>query len=137
MAASASGSSSDLRKIASASALTPALFKMRSLAAVNAVLAALGKPAVGGLDLPSLKASGCDISCCMSAGFDLRSLRDAGFTAADVKTAGCDPKSAQAAGFDVLPLLALFGYDACTMAGCDLRFIVVRFSAKCVRERSN
>jgi hypothetical protein len=106
---------------------------------VNAVLAALGKPAVAALDLPSLRAAGCDFLCCMSAGFDLRSLREAGFTAADAKAAGCDPKSAQAAGFDVLSLLALFGYDSCTLAGCDLRFIVVRFSSTyvCLRACSS
>jgi hypothetical protein len=137
IAASTGGASTCLRDIASASALTPELFKMRSVTAVNAVLAALGKTAVGGLDLPSLKVAGCDFACCRAAGFDLRSLRDAGFTAADVIASGCDPKSAHAAGFDILSLLALFGYDACIIAGCDLRFILVSRSAACIRECSN
>ena len=41
-AASAGGASSSLPNIASSAALTPGLFMMRSLPAVNAVLAALG-----------------------------------------------------------------------------------------------
>jgi hypothetical protein len=57
-AASAGGASSSMCDIASVSALTPGLFMMRSLPAVNAVLAALGRPAVVGLDARYLKAGG-------------------------------------------------------------------------------
>ena len=69
-AASAGGASSSLPDIAASAALTPGLFMMRSLTAVNAVLAALGRPAVGGLDAPSLKAAGCNSAVCRAAGCD-------------------------------------------------------------------
>jgi hypothetical protein len=49
-AASAGDASSSLHHIASAAALTAELLKMKSLPAVNAVMAALGKAEVGGLD---------------------------------------------------------------------------------------
>jgi hypothetical protein len=48
---------SSLLDIALAAAMTPDLFSMQSLPAVNAVLSALGKAAFVGLDLPSLKAA--------------------------------------------------------------------------------
>jgi hypothetical protein len=118
-AASACGASSP-HDIATAAAVTPRLFFMRNLPAVNAVLVALGKSAVEGLDLPSLKSIGCDLACYRAAGFDLPSLKDAGFTSAEVKAAGCDLKSAQAAGYDVVSLVSAFGYDAVAVAGCDV-----------------
>ena len=104
-AASAGGASSSLLHIASAAAVTGELLKMKSLPAVNAVMAALGKADVGGLDVPSLKA--------------------AGFTLSDFRAAGFDPKSLQSAGYDVLSLIADFGYDAVASSGCD----VSRYSA--------
>ena len=71
-AASAGGASSSLHHIASAAALTGELLKMKSLPAVNAVMAALGKADVGGLDdvlsliadfgYDAVASSGCDVS---------------------------------------------------------------------------
>ena len=121
-AASAGGASSSLPDIAASAALTPGLFMMRSLTAVNAVLAAFGRPAVGGLDAPSLKAAGCNSAVCRAAGCDWSSIRAVGFSAAEAKAAGCDPASAQAAGYDVPSLLAAYGYDAVAAAGCDVSF---------------
>ena len=80
-AASAGGASSSLPDIAASAALTPGLFMMRSLPAVNAVLAALGRPAVKALDLPSLDAAGWHIdvpSLVLAYGYDA------------VAAAGCD-----------------------------------------------
>jgi hypothetical protein len=104
-AASPGGASSSLPDISSSAAVTPGLLTMRSVRAVNAVLAALGKPAVGGLDAPS--------------------LQTVGFSAAEVKAAGCDPASAQAAGYDTISLVATYGYDAVKTAGCDISHILV------------
>ena len=104
-AASAGGASSSLHHIASAAALTGELLKMKSLPAVNAVMAALGKAEVGGLDVPSLKAPG--------------------FTYSDFRAAGFDPKSLQSEGYDVLSLIADFGYDAVASSGCDMSSIVL------------
>jgi hypothetical protein len=59
-AASACGSCSSLQDIASVVALTPDLFWMQSLPAVNAVLAALGNAAAKGLDAKSLNDAGFD-----------------------------------------------------------------------------
>ena len=73
---------------------------MKSLPAVNVVMAALGKAEVGGLDVPSLKA--------------------AGFTLSDFRAAGFDPKSLQSAGYDLLSLISDFGYDAVASAGYDV-----------------
>jgi len=64
-AASASSSSPE---IAASAALTPDFFMMQSLLAVNAVLAALGKPAVKALDLPSLDAAGWHIDVAFACG---------------------------------------------------------------------
>ncbi len=47
-----------LQDIASTVSLTRDLVNMRSLSAINAVLAALGKPAAKGLDVRALKESG-------------------------------------------------------------------------------
>jgi hypothetical protein len=101
---------------------------MRSVPAANAVLAALGRPAVGGLDAPSLKAAGFDSAVCRSAGFDWSTIREAGFSAAEAKAAGCDPASALAAGyFDAPALLLLYGYDAVAASGCDVSCVLVSF----------
>jgi hypothetical protein len=69
--AASAGVSSSLQDIASAAALTAELLKMKSLPAVNAVLAALGKAEVGGLDdvsrlmvdfgYDAVASSGCDV----------------------------------------------------------------------------
>ena len=119
-AASAGGASSSLLHIASAAALTGELLKMKSLPAVNAVMAALGKADVGGLDLPSLKA--------------------AGFTLSDFRAAGFDPKSLQSAGYDVLSLIIDFGYDAVASSGCDVSSVVLVLPpspAKCTARADN
>jgi hypothetical protein len=58
--ASAGSGCSSLQDIASAVALTPDLFWMQSLPAVNAVMAALDKAAAKGLDAKSLKDAGFD-----------------------------------------------------------------------------
>ena len=114
-AARAGATSSSLRDIASSAALTPDLFMMRSLLAVNAVLAALGRPAVGGLDVQSLTAAGCD----------LLTLKAAGFTAAQVKAEGFDVVSAHSTGYHLLSLVAAFGYEAVATTGCDMSCILV------------
>jgi hypothetical protein len=129
-AASACGASSP-HDIATAAAVTPQLFLMRNLPAVNAVLAALGKSAVEGLDPPSLKSVGCDLACYTAAGFDLPSLKSAGFTSAEVKAAGYDLKSAQAAGYDVVSLVSAFGYAAVAAAGCDVSSCLLVSSLFC------
>jgi hypothetical protein len=130
-AASAGGASSSLFHIASAAALTGELLKMKSLPAVNAVLAALGKAKVKGLDVPSLKAAGFDAAACRAAGYDLSSLKAAGFDAAacraagfswsDLKAAGFTSSNCKAAGCD-LPSLKAAGFVAvaCGAAGYDL-----------------
>ena len=119
--ASAVAASSSLHNIASAAALTPELFLMRSLPAVTAVVAALGKAAVGGLDLPALRAAGVKVEC-IAEGIDLCSLIAAGFTSKDVKEAkvgvrrliddGCDACQIKDLGITV---------DAAAFraAGCD------------------
>jgi hypothetical protein len=73
-AASAGGASSSLHHIASAAALTGELLKMKSLPAVNAVMTALGKAEVGGLDLPSLQAAGFGYDAVASSGCDVSSV---------------------------------------------------------------
>ncbi len=121
-AASAGGASSSLPDIASSAALTPGLFMMQSLPAVNAVLAALGRPAVINLDLSSLKTSGFDFSTARAAGFDLKSLKAAGFDAAAFKSAGCDCVDLKMAGFTTKELKTQgFGFSAVRAAGFDLR----------------
>jgi hypothetical protein len=144
-AASAGDDSSSLHHIASAVALTGELLKMKSLPALNAVMAALGKAEVGGLDLPSLKAAGLDAAACRAAGYDVPSLKAAGFTLSDFRAARFDPKSLwhenivhvhynlswkcaaslRSAGYDVLSLIAVFGYDAVASSGCDVSSILV------------
>jgi hypothetical protein len=125
-AASAGGASSSLPDIAASAALTSGLLTMRSLPAVNAVLAALGRPAVGGLDAPSLKAAGFDAALCRAAGCDWSTIRAVGFSFAEAKAAGCDPASAQAAGYcDVPSLVTAYGFDAVAAAGCDVSCIVL------------
>jgi hypothetical protein len=123
----AASASSSLLDIASSAALTPGLFMMRSVRAVNAVLAALGRPAVGGLDVPSLKAAGCNSAVCRAAGYDCSSIRAAGFSAAEVKAAGCDLLFTQAGGYDLISLVLAYGYDAVKAAGCDVSCILVSF----------
>ena len=175
-AARAAAASSSVHTIASAAALTPELFLMRSLPAVTAVVAALGKAAVRGLDLRALTAAGvtvesiaegidlcslkaagftskdgkeakggvarliddgCDASqirdlgiavdaaAFRAASYDWTTVRAKGFTAEQVKAAGCDLTSAQSAGYEVGSLVAAFGYDACTAAGCDMSSIIL------------
>jgi hypothetical protein len=127
-AASAGGASSSLHHISSAVAVTGELLKMKSLPAVNAVMTALGKAKVKGLDVPSFKA--------------------AGLTLSDFKAAGFDPKSLQSAGYDVLSLIADFGYDAVASSGCDVSSILVTsppappstphpLAAKCTAQADN
>jgi hypothetical protein len=58
--------------IAASAALTPGLFMVRSVPAANAVLAALGRPAVAALDLPSIDAAGwhVDVPLLLEFGYD-------------------------------------------------------------------
>ena len=107
----ASAGASSLQDIASAAALTPGLMGMKSIAAVNAVFAALG----------------CDWSA----------IRKGGFTVAEARAAGCDVKSAQAAGYDVPSLLVAYGESACIAAGCHMSHILVSCSAARAGARSN
>ena len=94
---------------------------MKSLRAVNAVLAELSKADVEGLDVPSLKAAGFDAASYRAAGHELPSLKAAGFTISDFKAAGFDPESLQSAAvYDVLSLIVVFGYDAVASSGCDV-----------------
>ena len=109
--AASAGTSFSLQDIASAAALTPGLMDMKSVAAVNAVFAALG----------------CDWSA----------IRTAGFTVAEARAAGCDVKSAQAAGYDLPSLLVAYGESACIAAGCDMSHILVSCSAARAGARSN
>jgi hypothetical protein len=102
---------------------------MRSVRAVNAVLAALGRPAVSALDAPSLKAAGFDSATCVAAGCDWSTIRAAGFSAVEVKASGCDTASAQAAGYDALSLVSAYGYDAVAAAGI-ISCMLVSFSAE-------
>ncbi len=110
-AASAGAASSSLHNIASAVALTAELFEIKSVPAVNAVLAALGKAEVDGLDLPLLKAAGFDATACTAAGHKLPSLKAVGFLISDLRAAGYDIRSLREAGFDVWSLIADFGCD--------------------------
>jgi hypothetical protein len=105
---------SSLLDITSAAALTPDLFSMQSLRAVNAVLSALCKAAFVGLDLPSLKAASYHFLTYRAAGFDAQSLKDEGFTLKQLKDAGCDYASAlkiSQSSNDLLQLIKEFGYQ--------------------------
>ena len=62
--AASAGAFSLLQDIASAAPLTRDYFNMQNVSAVNAVLAALCRAAVKGLDVTSLKAAGFDASAC-------------------------------------------------------------------------
>jgi hypothetical protein len=112
--AASAGASSPLQDIASAVALTRDLAGMQNLSAVNAVLAALGRAAVKGLDVTSLKAAGFDAAACAAAGGSWTDVKTAGFTAAEAKAAGCDAASAMAAGYD-LPSLKTAGYGTAAL----------------------
>ena len=70
----ASAGASSLQDIASAAALTPGLRDMKSVAAVKAVIAALGIA----FDHPSLKAAGCDPPSLKNGGCDAAAFRAAG-----------------------------------------------------------
>jgi hypothetical protein len=129
----ASAGASPLQHIAWAAALTADLFAMRSVAAVNAVLVALGGTAVERLDLASIRALGCSAACFIAAGVDVHTLQAAGLTAADFKAAGCDARSVREVGYDAQSVVAAFGYDACAAAGCG--FILVSRSAACASAR--
>ncbi len=114
----AASASSSLPNIALSAALTRGLLHMKSLAAVKAVLAALGvamdHPSLKavGYDPPSLKAAGFDLAAFRAAGCDWSTIRTAGFSAAEAKAAGCDPATARAAGYFSFSLLEAYGYDA-------------------------
>jgi hypothetical protein len=126
-AASSGTAMSSVHDIALTVALTRDLLKIKSFAAIQAVLAALGVA----MDHPSLKAvgfdfqslkekEGFDCAAFRASGFDWSTIRTAGFTAAEVKAAGCDFASAQSAGFDVPSLVVAFGYNVVTASGVDL-----------------
>ena len=123
--AASAGASSPLQDMASAVALTRDLAGMQNLSAVNAVLAALGRAAVKGLDVTSLKAAGFDAAACAAAGCSWADVKTAGFTAAEAKAAGCDITCAKTAGYDVFSLMEGFGYEAVAASGCDVSFVLV------------
>ncbi len=141
--AASAGASSSLQDIASAAALTPGLGDMKSIAAMKAVIAALGvafdHPSLkaAGCDLPSLRNRDCDAAAFRAAGCSWADVKTVGFTAAEARAAGCDVKSAQAAGYEVPSLLVLYGEDACKAAGCDVSHILVSCSAARAGVRSN
>ncbi len=114
-------SASSLQDIASAAALTPGLRDLKSVAAVKAVIAALG----------------CDWSAIRTGGFTAAEARAAGCDAKSAQAAGYDVKSAQAAGYDVLSIFVAYGEDVCKAAGCDVSHILVRCCAACAGARSN
>jgi len=118
-AASASVSSS-LQDIASAVALTRDLIGIKSLPAVNAVLAGLGKAAAKGLDVKSLIEAGFDVKELQTAGFNLAAFKAAGFDSTSLKAAGFDAAALKVAGFDSIALKASgFGLTALKAAGYD------------------
>ncbi len=123
--AASAGASSPLQDMASAVALTRDLAGMQNLSAVNAVLSALGRAAVKGLDVTSLKAAGFDAAACAAAGCSWTDVKTAGFTAAEAKAAGCDITCAKTAGYDVMSLMEVFGYEAVAASGCDVSFVLV------------
>ncbi len=107
-AASLGFASSSLQDIASAAALTRDLiFGLKSLHAVNAILTALGKSAVKGLDIQSFKAAGVNLAI------------------------------AQTAGYDVPSLVAAFGLDSVASSGCDVSFIHVSFVSSLLFARAS
>ena len=129
--AASAGASSPLQDKASAVALTRDLAGMQNVSAVNAVLAALGRAAVKGLDVTSLKAAGFDTAACAAAGGSWADVKTAGFTAAEAKAAGCDAASAMAAGYD-LSSLKTAGYGAAALNSVGYGFsalVTAGFSA--------
>ncbi len=128
---------SSLLDIALAAAMTPDLFSMQSLPAVNAVLSALGKAAFVGLDLPSLKAANfgrCHFLTYRAAGFDAQSLKDEGFTLKQLKDAGCDYASAlkiSQSSYDLLQLIKEFGYHRVAASGCDVSMCLLKEFVSC------
>ena len=102
---------------------------MQNLSAVNAVLAALGRAAVKGLDVTSLKAAGFDAAAFRAAGCDWSTIKTAGFSAAEIKAAGCDLATARGEGYDALSLVGVFGYDAVAAAGVDVSCILAVLTA--------
>jgi hypothetical protein len=114
-----------MQDIASAAALTRDLFNMQNLSAVNVVLAALGRAAVKGLDVTSLKAAEFDASACAAVGFGWADMKTAGFTAIELKAAGCDITSAKAAGYNGDLISEAFGLEHAIAAGCDVSFVLV------------
>jgi hypothetical protein len=126
--------------VALAAVMTPDLFSMQSLPAVNAVLSALGKApeaAFVGLDLPSLKAAmygRCHFLTYRAAGYDAQSLKDEGFTLKQLKDAGCDYASAlkiTQSPYDVLQLIREFGYHRVKASGCDVSMCLLKDHVSC------
>jgi hypothetical protein len=125
---------SSLHDIALAAAMTPDLFSMQNLPAVNAVLSALGKAAFVGLDLPSLKAASCHFLTYRAAGFGAQSLKDEGFTLKQLKAAGCDFASAlkiSQSSYDLLQLIKEFGYHRVAASGCDVTMCLLKEFVSC------
>ncbi len=54
----------------------------------------------------------------------------------EVKDAGWNAASAHSAGYDVLSLVAAFGYDAAVAGGCDVSCILVSCAQVFVQERT-
>ncbi len=91
-AASSGAVSSESQDIAAAAALTRDLFSLKSVRAVNTVLAALGKAEVQDLQLASLRGVGLNLAMAITAGYDVPSLVSA-FGIDDVADSGCDVSS--------------------------------------------
>ena len=129
--AASAGTFSPLQGIAPAVALTHDLLNMKTLSAINAVLAVLGitmsdasLKAVG-LDPPSLRAAGFDTAAFRAAGCSWADIFTAGFTSVEAKAAGCDLAAAKSAGYDEDALVTAFGLNAVAAFGCDVSFILV------------
>jgi hypothetical protein len=118
--------------IAASVALTRGLLDMKSLAAVKAVLAALGIP----LDHPSLKAVGFDSSSLVAemkrVGVTATQFKDAGWSAANLVGHAFSKSELQAAGFNVAELYTIVFVDSnpATLARAQLYYRDVEFASQ-------
>jgi hypothetical protein len=140
----ASGASSSPPDIAASVALTRGLLDMKSVAAVKAVLAALGIP----LDHPSLKAVGFDPSSLTvemkRVGVTATQFKDAGWSLANLIGHAFSISELQAAGFNVAELYTIVFVDSnpATLAQAQLYYRDVEFASQlcsefAAAERSN
>jgi len=119
----ASAGASPMKDIASAAALTSDLLNIRSLLAIQAVLAVLDIA----ISDPSLKAVGLNLPALKASGFDLPAFRAAGCSWADIKSAGFTAREAKASGFNLASVWQIrsAGFTAVQLkdAGCDCRLL--------------